>query len=705
MKHWNDKHRYTPLASSHLQVTITDLVAEYELRHVFRNQRHTAIEAVYSFPVPLDAAFMGMEATLAGERRVADLLPKKQATRHYDDALADGDSAVLLESLRPGLLCVSLGNLKPSESGEIVLRFAALLPSADGGVRFSLPLVHRPRYGRLRDEMDEPANDFSVEHPLEASIRIKGLLARQPVNCASHAVRFSIEDDAQCLRLNQAMLDRDLVLAFDLPADFSGQARLLADGDACIGLVTATIPVNIGNSGPCDVCLVLDGSGSMSGDAIAQSRDALRAVADTLTEDDRIQILRFGSEVTPLFRRPLRATSRVREAMMDLAPLVKADLGGTKIGDALDHALKGLATLAKDEGRRQAIILVTDGAVQPQELVPAQERAKAAGVRVFVVAVGSSAGVDVLAPLAAATQAVLERAVPAEPIDEAVLRQLHRARQSGPVAVTMDWGSSQARAVPLAATYAGDALTAIAQLPAGHEAQPRIQIADQEARSVRLSALEHAPALRAVAGMAIVQHARGDDRARLALHYGLITQDTSAVLVKVRADGDKVDGLPQVMPVSPMQPEGMVAPPPAIAMKRAYSVRGGDYLDIPSFFCRKGAPRVDEVVATMMICDELLDALSPDRRARAQRALREALDFLLLAPHHMPISLDSLLTRIAAELHEDVRQLLREEGAELLDEAAAIRLLQWLTDSGVGAPLSDDDEAMLAGWSARLVEA
>ena len=97
----------TLLAYSRLRVVLQDLLAEYELRHVFRNEGDAPIEAVYSFPVPLDAAFLGMEATLAGETRVAQILPAARAARTYDDALAEGDSAVLLEQLEPGMLCVT----------------------------------------------------------------------------------------------------------------------------------------------------------------------------------------------------------------------------------------------------------------------------------------------------------------------------------------------------------------------------------------------------------------------------------------------------------------------------------------------------------------------------------------------------------------------------------------------------------------------
>ncbi len=690
----------TPLARSALHVTITDLVAEYELRHVFRNDTADSIEAVYSFPVPLDSAFMGMEATLAGEQLIAQVVPRQQASRNYDDAIAEGDSAVLLERLEPGMLCVSLGNLKQGEEGEIVLRFAAPLPTADGTARFSLPLVQRPRYGRSKlDERDEPRHDFAAEHPLEVSIRIKGLLARAPVNCATHGARFSTDGDGQCLRLNQVMLDRDLVLVFDLPADFSAQGRLVADGEGAIGMLTFATPERLRGAGPCDLCLVLDGSGSMSGDAIAQSRGALRAVAETLQDDDRIQVMRFGSRIVPLFRRPLKASARVREALVSLVDTVNSDLGGTEMGEALDRSIDALSALGKASGRTQAIILVTDGAVQPHEIEDAQARAVDAGIRIFIVAVGSSAGVDVLGPLAANTRAVLERAVPAEPIDEAVMRQLRRAREAGPLQVQIDWGSKEARPLPLDVTYPGDAVTAVAMLPAGQTFEPRIRLAsDVEVLDFRLDGSEEAPALRVLAGHKAWLHAKGDERAQLALRYGLITDETSAVLVKVRAEGDKAEGLPKVVPVTHMVPDGMVASCALIPKASMRSMRVAcsmpppadfacDYMDVPAFLRKEAVPPEPE-----------RERLSPERVTRVRQALRVALDELLFADIPSEFSIWSLMDRIDPQLHDDVHQYLEESSLDLWNEDDACRLLEELAEAGIGAELTDDQEARLAVW-------
>ncbi len=673
----------TPLAHSALAVTVTDLVAEYALRHTFRNDSPAAVEAVYSFPVPLDSAFMGMEASLAGEHLVAQVLPKTSATRDYDDAIADGHSAILLERVEPGMLCVSLGNLKPGEEGEVMLRFAAPLRCAGGSARFSLPLVHRPRYGRSRlGELTEPRHDFAVEHPLDAEIRVRGLLAHAPVSCATHAARFSSDPDGQSLRLNHAMLDRDLVLVFELPENFAGEARLVRDQDAAIGVLTFNVPSAASAPGPCDVCLVMDGSGSMSGDAVAQSRAAVAAVANLLSDGDRIQVLRFGSTTVPMFRRPLKASARVRKAMHELAPTLDSSLGGTEIGQALNRAMDALTGLKPGRGRRQAILLVTDGAVQPRAIRHARARARRRGIRIFIIAVGGSAGADVLAPLAAETRGVLERAVPAEPIDEVAKRQFRRAREAGPVAVTVDWVASVAKPLSLEPAYAGDAVTAIAMLPAHRTFAPVVRIAGA-ARQFSLDHVEDVPALRAVAGHAAWRQASGEAREALALRYGLVTDETSAVLVKLRVDGEKTEGLPTVVPVLHMVPEGMVA------FSRAHPS-----LDMPMFLRDRTA---DDFAPEAAYCREAQSSLVvPLLKPAARDALLRALIHLLLDEQASEVTLDALLEAVGQAWRSAIEAYLLAAHPRGIGRHSAIDLLQKLLAQDTGEVLDDDQEAQWA---------
>lgn len=704
----------TLLAGSQLCVIIDGLVAHHELHHRFHNPSNRSAEIIYTFPIPLDAAFLGMDATIGGETRRAQVQPRHNARQTFDDAIVEGDSAVLLEQLEPGLLCVDLGNLKSTETGEVVLRYATSLSVADGTARFSLPLVQRPRYGRSRlPELEAPHHDFVERHPLEAKIRVVGPLASAAVQCASHAMRFAREADALLLTLGHAQLDRDLVLNFELPASHLAEARLIADGGDFIGLVEFTAPPGTSPTAAIDLCLVLDGSGSMAGDAIAQSRQALACMIDALEEYDRVQVLRFGSRVVPLFRRPLRASARVREAMGELLGTVQADLGGTDIGDALTVALDGLK--GGDPARARAIILVTDGAVQPHELSAARQRAAAEGIRIFVVAVGSSAGVDVLAPLASDSGAVLERAVPAEPIDAAVMRQFRRARHARPLQTRIHWGE-HARALPLPVLYPGDAGTAIAHFSAGVADAVEMDFGNGLPQTrIALGKPLTDPTRRAWAGQQIHAHAAEDEREALALRYGLITKETSAVLVKVRAEGDKIEGLPEVIAVPHMLPEGMVSTHATPAMARMISPSPApsvcfsrmDYLSTPSFLRRQAAadPGVSlkRGLPSRFVLESVADVTSESgapfsdaRVAILRLALREALDKLLAGTPGRPWSFDALLQALDPDLRDDATRWLIENGFVLDTVPGAVNLLMTLANEGVGAPLGDDEEAALS---------
>ena len=697
-------HRHTdattPLAHSALNILITDLLAEYELRHVFHNPHECAIEAVYSFPVPLDAAFLGMTATLAGETLAAQVQPARAAERRYDQAIGDGDSAVLLEQVEPGMLCVNLGNLKPGEDGDIVLRFAAALGVADATARFCLPLVHRPRYGRSRlDAVVTPTHDFAVEHPLDAQIHIRGLLATCPVSCTSAGARFSHTQNETVLHLQNAMLDRDLVLNFALDHAPPAQAHLVADDTDCLAILhaIASLPPDAPTA-PRDICLLLDGSGSMNGDAIAQSRQALIAVADALRDTDRIQIIRFGTRPHSLFRRPLQASERVKDSLRQLVSTVNADLGGTEMAAALESALAALARL-DGPPEQKIVILVTDGAVTAHELEAVTAKAVSSGVRIFSVAVGSSAGADVLAPLSQATCATLERAVPAEPIDDAVMRQFRRARHQ-PLTIDADWGDARVQPIPAAPVYPGDALALIARCS---QQNPPRQVtlnlhpphALQGTRQTLLfEPPRDNPALRAWAGQQLHACAAEDTRESLALRYGLITPQTKAVLVKLRAADDKADGLPRVMPVAHMLPEGMVsdfcmaAAPPA-----------AEYFDIPCFLRRS----VSEPVPTPHHADKPAAAPPPTFTQEQKNAFAHALAELLLADILRP-NLYLMTCRLAPEHRAPFKSWLKQ--ALFTDHLGdrqrfdPLKLLQRLLDEGATLILDDDQEAML---TARLL--
>ena len=709
----SQKHS-TPLSSTALDVSITDLVAEYVIRHTFQNLGKAAIEAVFSFPVPLDAAFLGMKATLGGETLFAQIQAQRQASRTYDDAIAGGHSAVLLRNPEPGVLCTSLGNLLPGETGEIELRFVTSLGVADRTARFILPLVHRPRYGTWRlEDLEAPTHDFAVEHPMSASIHVDGLLASAPVSCATHGASFALREGRLEMTLSAAMLDRDLVLTFELSQNLPPTARLIHDGEGVLGLVSFVLPERNDAPGPIDLCLVLDGSGSMEGDAIKQSRQATRAIIDALGDTDRIQVLRFGSSVTPMFRRPLLATARVRDTLRELVPTIDSNMGGTEMGDALAKALEQLGDA--EAGRSRAIILVTDGAVQPGDIADARLGALIAGVRIFVVAVGSSAGTEVLGPMAEATGAVLERAVPAEPIDVGVMRQFRRAREPGAVALEFEWPGAGATPIPAGVAYPGDAVDLAAALSGllGGDVVVRAPTLDFALR-LPLGSCISSPALRALLGQRRYRLAAKGEKAALALRYGLLTEETSAVVVKIRADGSLTDGLPTIVQVPQMTSAGMTlhqnvqAAASVSASYDSLSFEDSDCMvaspvEMPAFLRRSAASALPKQIGPNRLkqLKQLAQptqtiTISADRAREICLQLHHILFDSWLASRPKLGPLGEAINRLPADMRNEASCLLKQFGLSIHNQVASIQLLFALTTSLDLPGLTDDDEAMLA---------
>ncbi|WP_198323099.1 VIT domain-containing protein [Methylococcus capsulatus] len=122
---------------------LQSLLAEVEVEQSYRNPWDTNIEAVYTFPLPFGAVLLGLEVEIAGKKLRGQVVEKKEAERRYENAVTDGDSAVMLEEAGPGLYTASLGNLMAGESAVIRYRYGLLLHWQGDRLRFLMPTTMR----------------------------------------------------------------------------------------------------------------------------------------------------------------------------------------------------------------------------------------------------------------------------------------------------------------------------------------------------------------------------------------------------------------------------------------------------------------------------------------------------------------------------------------------------------------------------------
>ncbi len=141
--------------------TLRGALFEADLEQRFANLFERHVELVYSFPLPWAAVLLGVEVRI-GERCLSGaVIEKKQAEQGYEDALAEGNTAILLEQNVDGSYTLNLGNLAPGETCVVRLRYAQVLQFEQHGLRlgvcaaelqsvFSSRMIGEPR-GAARD--------------------------------------------------------------------------------------------------------------------------------------------------------------------------------------------------------------------------------------------------------------------------------------------------------------------------------------------------------------------------------------------------------------------------------------------------------------------------------------------------------------------------------------------------------------------------
>ena len=329
-----------PLQGVDARGTVRGLLFELEVEQRYRNGGNTNIEAVYIFPLPSDAVLLGLDVELDGRKLTAAVVEKKSAEENYEKAIDKGDSAIMLERGADGLLTMNLGNLMAGERAVIRYRYAQLLRFEHGSVRIAIPTVIAPRYGDpaaaglAPHQIPETALDAA--YPFTLAIDLEGAIADGAIASPSHRITMARTDRGVSVSLpHDGYLDRDLVLNIGGLAGHS-LAVVARDGDRFVALASfcAEAPAQEAML-PLRLKLLVDCSGSMTGDSIRAAKRALHGILAALAPADRFAFSRFGSRVVHETAGLRAADVGEVRATSTLIGQMDADLGGTEMTAAL----------------------------------------------------------------------------------------------------------------------------------------------------------------------------------------------------------------------------------------------------------------------------------------------------------------------------------------------------------------------------------
>ena len=552
----------------HLRADLQGPLLRADIEQRFVNRSDEAIEAVYTFPLPFDAVILEVRARLGDREISGSVIARPDAEQRYEQAVAEGDAALMVESNPDGSVTLNLGNLLPGEGCTVRIRYGQLLRFEQRGLRLVVPTVIAPRYGDpIRDGGLQPHQvvepDLEAEHPFALELRLHGALARAGIESPSHAIRCEREDgqDLATIRLApDARLDRDFVLVLQgLEHDslLLLQADTLEPGStALLGGLCAHLPAEAPSVA---MHLLVDCSGSMAGDSIAAARQALHSIMSGLRAGDRFSLSRFGSAVEHRSSEFWAADEARLLAARHWIDDLQADLGGT----AMEKALQ--STLALAEESPADILLLTDGEVHAIDAVIAT--ARRGGRRIFVVGIGSSPAEAHLRRLAEATAGACDFVGPAEKVEPAMLRMFARMRSPRMGALRLEnLGDVQpAWLCGLeGAAFDGDTLHLAGAFRGALPSQILLtgMAADGGRHTVASARVEPVVGEDSdVARMAVALRLRREELdakqgTELAVRYQLLSQSTSFLLTVQREDGQRSDGLPSLHKVRPMLAAG-----------------------------------------------------------------------------------------------------------------------------------------------------
>jgi Ca-activated chloride channel family protein len=546
------------------------LLLRTTLQQRYRNRTGRLIETVYTFPLAHGASLLGLSVTLGDQKMSGAVVEKREATQRYEQAIDAGDTPVLVEQSSPGLYTANLGNLQDGEEATIELEYAQLLRFEQGGLRLSIPTVVAPRYGQPQAQgglapHESTAADWQARYPFTLTLDIGGPAAQARLSSPSHYIEVqpaaSAQGEAVRVTLGQGgWLDRDFVLRLD---GLEGQAFCVTapDGDetqpqaqAVLASFCPRLPAQ--ELAPLSLKILVDCSGSMTGDSIEQARRALHEVGQWLEPADRIAYFRFGDRCVPLIPDLEPCTPQLVARYGKAIEHTEADLGGTQLHAAL---LKVFGPQSRQPAARADVLLITDGEIWDVE--PTVRAARESGHLLFVVGVSSSPAESLLRELAGQSGGACELVTPNEDIAGAITHMVRRLRAARDIALRLDWGQPVLWQSPLPQqVFDGETLHVWARLEQPLQTAPVLHWSAAAATGQDQADQVQADASGTTARLCGARQAEtltnDEDRLALALRYQLVTRQTSLFLVHQRAEGEKAEGLPALEQIRHMMAAG-----------------------------------------------------------------------------------------------------------------------------------------------------
>ncbi len=406
---------------SDVVVHVRGRVARVEVSEWFRNDGGRLAEGEYLYPLPGEAVFQGFSLFQGDAELRGEIMDRRQARSIYEEIVRRRRDPALIELAGQGLLRARIFPIQPGQERRVSLRYTQVLeragdalqlryqgavpgtsgPQARGRPGIEDRIVPRAKTSHFRVVIEDGEGflePFSPTHTLEVH---------------RSGARMTVEVPGE--------LEGRLSVFLPLKRDAVGLALATyrPPGEDGYFMLTLSPGTTERQAEPRDVTVVMDVSGSMSGEKIEQARQALHGILGTLGSSDRFRLVAFSNAVRVQSTEWRSARGAALASANRWVDRLVAD-GGTNIGAALDEAFR----LESPEDRLPVVIFLTDGLPTVGETSPRllAERAEACAgrVRVFAFGVGNDVNTMLLDRLGEAGRGSTEYVEPGENVERAM---------------------------------------------------------------------------------------------------------------------------------------------------------------------------------------------------------------------------------------------------------------------------------------------
>ena len=368
--------RGLPNGEERLTVTIDGQHATTTLLQVYENTSGGVIEGQYRLRPGTGAHVEGFAYWNGEKKIVGEVFERQTARQVYESVTTRRRDPGLLEEDGEGRFAFKVFPIQPGEKKRVEVRWTKWLERRGATVHYRAPLTRAD--ASIVVELVGPVRDLrSSTHRLRAE-EIEG------------GVRVRADGGAGELALDYDIGEPDWTPSAYVQPGSGGK------DEGWFVLSLAAPKVAASAIAPKDVTIVIDRSGSMTGEPLEQAKAAATNMIRLLDRSDRVNVIAFSDEVDPLFKRPQSLDGDARGAAIEFVEKL-TEGGGTDIALALSTAIRSQERRSE---RPRVVVFLTDGQSDVAQAMKAAQT-DTGDVRLFTLGLGKEVNRPLLSRLAA----------------------------------------------------------------------------------------------------------------------------------------------------------------------------------------------------------------------------------------------------------------------------------------------------------------